>query len=148
MGEQGELNVGQLARERFGPAAVLVGFTTHAGTVTAASEWDGAAERKHVRPSLPGSYERLFHDAGIPRFLLPLRSDPDLSAACAASRLERAIGVMYLPETERRSHYFRARLADQFDYVLHFDLTRAVEPLERTSMWEAGEFAETFPSGL
>jgi erythromycin esterase-like protein/predicted phosphoribosyltransferase len=148
MGERGELNVGQLARERFGSAAVLVGFTTHTGTVTAASDWDGPAERKAVRPSLAGSYERLFHDAGIARFLLPLRSDPDLSAACAASRLERAIGVMYLPETERQSHYFRARLADQFDYVLHFDLTRAVEPLERTSMWDAGEFAETFPSGL
>jgi erythromycin esterase-like protein/adenine/guanine phosphoribosyltransferase-like PRPP-binding protein len=148
MGERGELNVGQLARERFGSAAVLVGFTTHTGTVTAASEWDGPAERKHVRPSLAGSYEHLFHDAGVPRFMLPLRSDPDLASACAAARLERAIGVMYLPATERQSHYFRAHLTDQFDYVLHFDLTRAVEPLERTSMWDAGEIAETFPSGL
>ena len=76
MGERGELNVGQLARELHGAGAVLVGFTTYTGTVTAASEWDGPAHRKHVRPALAGSYERLFHDAQIPRFLLPLRTDP------------------------------------------------------------------------
>lgn len=148
MGQAGELNVGQLARERFGAAAVLVGFTTHMGTVTAASEWDGPAQRKHVRPSLPGSYERLFHQAGIPRFLLSPRTDPDLASVLTAPRLERAIGVIYVPETERRSHYFHARLANQFDFVLHIDETRAVEPLERTAMWSAGEVAETFPSGL
>jgi erythromycin esterase-like protein len=116
--------------------------------VTAASEWDGPAHRKHVRPALAGSYERLFHDAGIPRFLLSLRNDPELASALAGPHLERAIGVIYAPETERRSHYFHARLPEQFDYVLHFDETRAVEPLERTAMWEAGEVAETFPSGL
>jgi erythromycin esterase-like protein len=148
MGEGGELNVGQLARERFGAEAVLVGFTTSTGTVTAASEWDGPAHRKHVRPALAGSYERLFHDAGIPRFLLSLRNDPELASALAGPHLERAIGVIYAPETERRSHYFHARLPEQFDFVLHFDETRAVEPLERTAMWEAGEVAETFPSGL
>jgi len=148
MGEHGELNVGQLARERFGAGAVLVGFTTHTGTVTAASGWDGPAERKHVRPAMSGSYERLFHDAGLSRALLPLRADAELAAALAAPRLERAIGVIYLPETERQSHYFHARLSDQFDYVLHFDHTRAVEPLERTAVWETGEIAETFPSGL
>jgi erythromycin esterase-like protein/predicted phosphoribosyltransferase len=148
MGASGELNVGQLAREEFGARAVLVGFTTHSGTVTAASEWDGPAHRKVVRPALAGSYERLFHETTIPRFLLPLRSDAELSSALAAPRLERAIGVLYLPETERRSHYFHARLSAQFDVVLHFDTTRAVEPLERTARWEAGEVAETFPSGL
>ena len=148
MGEGGELNVGQLARERFGAHAVLVGFTTYTGTVTAATEWDGPTHRRHVRPGLAGSYERLFHDAGIPRFLLPLRSSPELAQALAAPRLERAIGVIYAPETERRSHYFRARLPAQFDYVLHFDTTRALEPLERNALWEAGEVAETFPSGL
>jgi erythromycin esterase-like protein/predicted phosphoribosyltransferase len=148
LGQRGELNVGQLARERFGSAAVLVGFTTFTGTVTAASDWDGPAERKQVRPALAGSYEHLLHEAAIPRALLPLRSDPDLASALAAPRLERAIGVLYLPETERRSHYFRARLSDQFDYVVHIDRTRAVEPLERTSMWAAGEVEETFPSGL
>jgi erythromycin esterase-like protein len=148
MSERGELNVGQLVREHYGASAVLVGFTTHTGTVTAASEWDGPAHRKHVRPALAGSYERLFHDVQIPRFLVPMRTDLELSSALAAPRLERAIGVLYLPETERTSHYFHARLSAQFDFVLHFDETRAVEPLERSALWEAGEVAETFPSGL
>jgi erythromycin esterase-like protein len=148
MGEGGELNVGQLVREQFGMQAVLVGFTTATGTVTAATEWDGPAHRRHVRPPLANSYERLFHGIGIPRFLLPLRTDATLHAALSAPRLERAIGVLYVPETERRSHYFHARLSEQFDYVLHFDTTRAVEPLERSAGWEAGEVAETYPSGL
>lgn len=148
MGEGGELNVGQLVREHYGASGVLVGFTTYTGTVTAASEWDGPAHRKHVRPALAGSYERVFHDAHIPRFLLPLRTDLELASALGAPRLERAIGVLYLPESERNSHYFRARLPEQFDFVLHFDETRAVEPLERNALWEEGEVAETFPSGL
>jgi erythromycin esterase-like protein/predicted phosphoribosyltransferase len=148
MGQGGELNVGQLVREQHGASAVLVGFTTYTGTVTAASAWDGPAQRKHVRPALAGSYERLFHDLDIPRFLLPLRTDLDLASALAVPRLERAIGVLYLPESERISHYFHARLPEQFDFVLHFDETRAVEPLERNALWEAGEVAETFPSGL
>jgi erythromycin esterase-like protein/predicted phosphoribosyltransferase len=148
MGRVGEVNVGQLARTRFGAGAMLVGFTSYSGTVTAATAWDGPAHRRHLRPALAGSYERLFHDAGVPRFVLPLRTDPELASALAAPRLERAVGVLYLPETERHSHYFHAALADQFDAVVHIDETRAVEPLERTSEWEAGEFAETFPSGL
>jgi erythromycin esterase-like protein/predicted phosphoribosyltransferase len=148
MGESGELNVGQLVRERFGMDAVLIGITTHSGTVTAASEWDQPPERKQVRPSLPGSYERLFHETGVDRFLVPLRDDPALAGALDARRLERAIGVIYLPQTERRSHYFYARLARQFDFVLHIDRTTALEPLERTIGWETGEPAETFPSGL
>ncbi len=148
MGQSGELNVGQLVRERFGTDCVNIGFTTHAGTVTAASEWDGPPERKHVRQSLAGSYERLFHEAQIPRFLLPLRSEPALAQALAGPHLERAIGVLYIPRTERQSHYFHAHLADQFDYVIHIDETRAVEPLERSAGWEAGEVAETYPSGL
>lgn len=148
MGERGELNVGQLAREEYGAKAVLVGFTTYTGTVTAASEWDGPPHRKHVRPALPGSYERLFHDVHVPRFLLPLRTDLELASALATPRLERAIGVLYLPASERASHYFHARLPEQFDFVLHFDETRALEPLERNALWDAGEVAETFPSGL
>ena len=148
MREGGELNVGQLVREHFGAEAALVGFTTSTGTVTAATEWDGPAHRRHVRPALAGSYERLFHEVGIPRFFLSLRTDPELASALAGPWLERAIGVIYVPETERRSHYFHARLPEQFDFVLHFDETRAVEPLERSAMWEAGEVAETFPSGL
>src|SRR6266581_1818044 len=141
MSDYGELNVGQLVREHYGPAAVLIGFTTYEGTVTAASDWDGPAERKRVRPALDDSYEASFHDADIPNFLLPLRG-PD-SEAFRDSRLERAIGVIYLPQTERQSHYFEARLSDQFDAVIHFDETHALEPLERYALWESGEPPET-----
>ncbi len=148
MGRSGELNVGQLLREHFGTAVVNIGFTTHTGTVTAASEWDNPPERKHVRPSAAGSYERLFHDAGLERFLLRLERDSALSRALAGPLLERAIGVLYLPQTERQSHYFYAHLPDQFDFLIHIDQTRAVEPLERSAGWEAGELAETYPSGL
>ncbi len=148
MGESGELNLGQLVRESLGAKALLIGLTTHTGTVTAASEWDGPAHRKHVRPAIAGSFERLFHETGLRRLLLPLRTDLELASVLSTRRLERAIGVLYLPETERRSHYFHARMAEQFDYVIHVDDTRAVEPLERTSVWEAGEVAETYPSGL
>jgi erythromycin esterase-like protein/predicted phosphoribosyltransferase len=148
MGEQGELNVGQLARERFGKDVVSVGFSTHAGTVTAATDWDGPAHRRHVRPALLDSYERIFHESGLGWFLLPLKTDEALASALSGRRLERAIGVLYKPETERRSHYFHAKLAAQFDYVIHIDDTRAVEPLERSSAWEAAEPRETYPSGL
>jgi erythromycin esterase-like protein/predicted phosphoribosyltransferase len=148
MGDTGELNVGQLMRQKFATDALLVGFTTFTGTVTAASAWDGPAHRKHVRPALADSYERVFHQVGVPRFLLNLRGDSALWSALEGPQLERAIGVLYLPETERQSHYFQARLSDQFDVVLHFDETRALEPLERTPLWEDGELAETYPSGL
>ncbi len=147
MGERGELNVGQLVRERYGREAFLVGFSTYQGTVTAASDWGGDAERKRVRPALAGSYEALFHEVGIPDFLLDLR-DVETRKALRGPLLERAIGVIYKPETERWSHYFEARLPDQFDAVLHFDETRAVEPLERAPAWETGEPAETFPTGI
>ncbi|HXN52503.1 MAG TPA: erythromycin esterase family protein [Candidatus Acidoferrum sp.] len=145
MGDSGELNVGQLVRQRYGKDAVLVGFTTYTGTVTAASNWDAPAERKRVRPALDGSYEDLFHTTGIPSFLLNLRGADWLSGVLRQERLERAIGVIYLPESERVSHYFNARMADQFDAVIHIDQTRAVEPLERTAQWQAGELPETFP---
>jgi erythromycin esterase-like protein len=148
MGERGELNVGQLMRERYGRDAALVGFSTYTGSVTAASDWGGPAERKRVRPALPGSYEALFHETGLRRFALTLRDGGVAVEGLREPRLERAIGVIYLPGTERISHYFAARLADQFDAVLHFDETRAVEPLERTPGWEKGEVPETFPSGV
>src|SRR5581483_6175101 len=145
MGAAGELNVGQLVRQQHGDNAVLVGFTTYTGTVTAASDWDGPAERKQVRPALAGSYELLFHETANPAFLLILRGAKWLSGTLRQERLERAIGVIYLPQSERVSHYFGARLAEQFDAVIHFDQTRAVEPLERTAQWEGGEFPETYP---
>ncbi|MDT7573440.1 MAG: hypothetical protein QOE05_3614, partial [Actinomycetota bacterium] len=141
LGRQGELNLGQLVREHRGAAALLVGFTTYDGTVTAASDWGGPAERKRVRPALEGSWEQEFHGRGVARFLLEPKG-------LDGWRLERAIGVIYRPATERHSHYFQARLADQFDAVIHVDRTTAVEPLQRTSQWEEGELPNTFPWGV
>jgi erythromycin esterase-like protein len=145
MGDMGELNLGQLVRERHPGDSFLIGFTTHTGTVTAASNWDEPAQRKRVRPSLPGSYERLFHDVGQELFLL-LPQNETLRQALG-ERLERAIGVIYRPESERLSHYFKARLADQFDAVLHLDKTSALEPLERWSIDEL-DLPETYPYGV
>jgi erythromycin esterase-like protein len=147
LGEAGEWNVGQLVRQRWGDEALLVGFTTHHGTVTAASEWDRPAERKRVRPGLAGSYEALFHGVGETSFLLPLRG-AEIAEPLRPSRLERAIGVIYMPQTERLSHYFHASLPEQFDAVIHWDETRAVHPLERTPEWESAEPPETYPVGI
>ena len=152
MGEAGELNIGQLVRQRYDKEAVLMGFSTYTGTVTAASNWDEPGRRKRVRPGLPGSYEALFHDAGIPRFMLDLVEGSPVARDLREPQLERAIGVIYRPESERMSHYFEARLADQFDFVIHIDETRAVEPLDVDSGWAEGEsdkeeVPDTFPSG-
>jgi erythromycin esterase-like protein len=147
LGEGGEWNVGQLVRERHSDGTTLVGFSTYQGSVTAATEWDGPAECKRVRPALPESYEALFHAVGIPRFLLPLHPGGKAAEALRLARLERAIGVVYRPETERLSHYFFARVPEQFDAVLHFDETQAVEPLERLAPQDTTEAPETYPSG-
>jgi erythromycin esterase-like protein len=144
MGRGGEINVGQLARERFGDAVCLVGFTTYTGSVTAAHDWDEPAGRRLVRPGLAGSVEALFHRVGDPRFLLDLRRD-EVREALREPRLQRAIGVIYRPETERQSHYFEVDLTRQFDIVMHLDETRALEPLERGGAWEKGEPPETYP---
>lgn len=124
-----EWNLGQLVREQVGDDALLVGFTTYTGSVSAASEWGGEVVSKWVRPALPGSYEHLFHRTGLDRFFLPLREP--MADALHESMLERAIGVLYLPHSERVSHYFEASLAAQFDAVFHLDETEAVEPLAR-----------------
>jgi erythromycin esterase-like protein len=146
MGAARELNLGQLVRETYGAEAMLVGMTTYAGTVTAASEWGGPAERKTVLPALPGSYEAVFHATGLPRLLLMLNDSGGARERLRRRRLERAIGVLYLPETERVSHYFETSLPEQFDAVVHIDETRALEPLERTAAWHSGEVPETYPS--
>jgi erythromycin esterase-like protein len=138
LGEAGELNIGQLVRERHGEQSLLVGFTTYTGTVTAASDWGGPAERKRVRPAIRGSWEDLFHETGETRFLVEPRGLDE-------PRLERAMGVIYRPQTELASHYFRARLGEQFDAMIHIDESRAVEPLERTVIWDQGELPETYP---
>jgi len=147
MREQGEINVGQLVRERYGTDTVSVGFTTYQGTVTAASAWDGPTERKRVRPALPESYEALLHETGIANFLLTW-NDARVRKLFDQRRLERAIGVIYVPETERLSHYFYATLPAQFDAVLHFDQTQAVDPLEGDQSWPDEEAPETFPTGM
>lgn len=147
VGAQGQLTLGQLARERHGRACRLIGMSTYTGTVTAAGEWGGPAERKNVRPGLPSSSEALLHDTGEPSFWV--RCDaPGAAGDLRQVRLYRAIGVIYRPDTERHSHYFHTRLGDQFDAVVHIDTTSALEPLERTSLWVAGQTPETYPTGL
>ncbi|QOY92996.1 erythromycin esterase family protein [Massilia sp. UMI-21] len=148
IGRQGEWNVGELARKAYGPDACLIGFSTYDGRVTAASEWDGPARHKHVRPGMPGSYEHLLHSVGMARFFLPLREPGPARDVLMEERLERAIGVLYLPRSERHSHYFMAQLARQFDAVIHIDRTSAVTPLDASSGWHTGEAPETYPQGL
>jgi erythromycin esterase-like protein len=148
LGTEGEVNVGQLVREQHPRDTMLVGFTTFSGTVTAASDWDAPPERKRVRPALRESYERVFHDTGLGNFLLLFDHGHEMAWELDEPRLERAIGVIYRPESERSSHYFSASLSRQFDAVFHYDVTRAVEPLERSSLWDRGELPETFPTAL
>jgi len=115
--------------------------------VTAASDWDAPAERKRVRPGLAGSYERTFHASGLGRFWIDL-GERDAATALRGAQLQRAIGVIYRPETERWSHYFEARLPEQFDAMIHLDNTTALTPLDRTGGWDEGEPPETWPTGM
>lgn len=151
MSAEGELNLGQLVRERHGREAFLLGFTTYHGTVTAASNWDEPAQQRRVRPALTGSYEALLHEVATPEmpdFLINLRN-PAVAASLRPARLERAIGVIYRPETERFSHFFLADLPAQFDAVIHLDRTTALTPLDPDPGWEtAEELPETFPFGV
>ena len=148
VGRMGEWTVGQLARQQWGKdEVVLVGFSTYHGHVTAASAWDEPPERKRVNPGLPHSYEDVFHRSGIDRFYLPLRERNHATEALMQERLQRAIGVVYLPRTERQSHYFMSRLPDQFDAILHFDHTDSVRPLDHGTL-SGDEPPETYPSGL
>ena len=148
MGGRGEFNIGQLMRERYADRAVNVGFMTYSGTVTAATDWDEPGQRRRVRPGMEGSYERLMHEVEKPAFLLRLNQDNALVEQLREPRLERAIGVVYRPETERMSHYFLASLPDQFDALLHFDETQALEPLDLVEHWQINEEPETYPFGL
>jgi erythromycin esterase-like protein len=153
MSTRGELNVGQLARQRYGEHAVaLIGLTTYDGEVTAATDWGQPARRRTVRPGLPESYEHLLHEVvderlAPARFWMPM-TDPDAAAVLAEPRLERAIGVVYRPQTERASHYFPARLDRQFDVVVHIDRTSALQPLDDIAAWDPLEPPETYPTGI
>jgi erythromycin esterase-like protein len=144
---RGELNIGELCRRRFGDEAALIGFGTDHGTVAAASDWDGEMQIKTVRPANAESYERLCCDAEVGRFLLDLRAEahPDLHAELTDPRLERAIGVIYRPDTERLSHYFEASLAQQFDAYVWFAETHAVAPLPSAPPQGA---PDTYPFGV
>jgi protein-L-isoaspartate(D-aspartate) O-methyltransferase len=150
MGERGEHNVGQLARQRFGPAAQLVGFGTHPGTVAAASNWGEPMQVMEVRPSHSRSYEHVAHESGVEHFILHLRkpSDPAVRQRLGDPRLERAIGVIYRPETELQSHYFHASLPRQFDEWIWFDRTEAVTQIGEEHRPELAGLPETFPFGL
>lgn len=148
VGGDGQLTLGQLVRERYGDDCRLIGFTTYSGTVTAASQWGGIAERKTVRRALNGSVEEMFHETGRSDFLVSPMLTRSVAAPLDVVRLGRAIGVIYLPETERQSHYYHVRPSEQFDAIIHIDRTRALEPLEVTSHWVAGETPETYPTGL
>lgn len=148
MREYGEYNLGQLVREKYGDAARSIGCSTYAGTVTAAADWDEPAERMLVRPGLPGSYEALFHACGLGNFWMDLTHAGEAAELLRGPRLQRALGVVYRPHTERLSHYFHVSLSRQFDLLLHFDQSRAVKPLDLSSHWRAGEVPETFPGGM
>ncbi len=150
LGADGQLSLGQLVRERHGDQCRLIGFSTYQGTVTAASEWGGPSELKTVRPGLPGSLEELLHEAGSSPFLVRMNQDhpSDATEVLACVRLHRAIGVIYRPETERYSHYFHVRPADQYDAMIHLDVTTALTPLEPMSPRAEGQTPETYPSGL
>jgi erythromycin esterase-like protein len=154
MSRRGELNLGQLARERYADDVRLIGFSTNTGTVTAAHDWDEPGRQMRVRPSLEGSYERVFADVadslGVPRFVLRLRDRQAASQALSEPRLHRAIGVIYRPETERQSHYYDVELPRQFDAMIHLDVTSAIRGLEPDEQWEQGadEPPETYPTGI
>jgi len=148
MGQAGEWNIGQLARQSYGDDCRSIGFTTYSGTVTAASEWDGPTRTIPVRPARADSYESLMHDTEIPAFTLNLKKPSRVADSLRTPMRERAIGVIYRPESELASHYFKAALSDQFDAIIHFDESCAVEPIELEAKKSCGEPAETFPSGI
>ena len=144
---RGELNIGQLCRERYGDQAALIGFGTHFGKVACASIWDGATEIKDVRPSLPESFERLCHDSGKEAFLLDFGRDHALSDALGVDCTERYIGVIYRPETERASHYMGSAVSRQYDAFVWFEETTAVTPLEASKCTHHG-VPDTYPFGV
>jgi erythromycin esterase-like protein len=141
-----EINLGQRCRERFGDEAALIGFGTNSGKVAAATDWDGEMEIKQIRPGMENSYERAFHESGIDRHLLDFRRHRELEKRLSAPMLERFIGVIYRPDTERASHYVNSSIARQFDAFVWFDRTTPVSPL--ASVGTGSEPSATYPFGL
>ncbi|HVZ30263.1 MAG TPA: erythromycin esterase family protein [Asticcacaulis sp.] len=149
-GAHGEVNIGQLTRQRHPGETLLIGFSTHGGQVTAAQDWDEPEENRQVRPALVGSIEDVFHRIEVRDFLLNLRDSDEVRDLLAPPRLERFIGVIYRPDTERQSHYFEVKLAQEFDAILHLDVTGALTPLDPSPHWHGLVHAaeETWPTGL
>lgn len=150
MASYNEINVGQLVKEAFGAQAFSVGFTTYSGRVAAASSWGADVEHKKVMPALANSIEAFFHESGVANFVLILAQYPEVYALFNHDDyVQRAIGVIYRPQTERQSHYFYAQLAKQFDAIIHYDESSAVTPLEKSTAWHSGQDApETYPFGV
>lgn len=148
MKKRGEFNIGQLVRSAYKEKTLLVGFSTCRGTVTAADNWDDPERTMQVNEPFPGSYEDVFHHVNYKSFLLDLRTGNEAVDKLMEPRLQRAIGVIYRPDTERYSHYFLSCLPEQFDFILHYDETHAVEPLRTAMHAHRGELDETYPSGL
>lgn len=147
VGADGQLTLGQLVREKYGQRCRILGFSTYQGTVTAADEWGGTPRRMTTLPALPGSIEEVFHRAPMRSFFLSSQS-AGAAEAVDSIRLARAIGVVYLPDTERQSHYFHVRVPEQFDAYIHLDQTRALRPLEPLGSWDDSQHPETYPTGL
>lgn len=150
MATRGEFNLGELIRRRDDRDAFVIGFTTYDGTVAAASNWDGPVRQRALRPGLAGSLEDLLHEVGLegdPNLWLDC-SDHRVRAALGGLRLQRAVGVVYKPETERASHYMTTRVVDQFDLLIHLDRTTAIEPLETGEHWTRVDTPDTFPTGV
>ena len=148
MSSRGKINIGQLVKETYGNDAISIGFTTYDGHVTAASNWGESPQCKKVNPALAESYEWLFHQVGIPNFYLNLSHAKSSMPELNNTRLERAIGVLYLPSTERQNHYFTAQLLDQFDALIHIDTSHALEPIKKVEGWADPEVPETYPFGV
>ncbi|MEV0074824.1 erythromycin esterase family protein [Nocardia neocaledoniensis] len=147
-GAEGQVTIGQLMRQRHGAHCRTIGWSTYDGAVTAAQNWGGAAEHERVRTALPSSLETLLHDTGVGEFMVRTDTDDAAAGELDQPRLQRAIGVVYRPGTERQSHYFHTRAAAQFDAIIHIDRTTALQPLEPTSRWSAARTPETYPTGL
>lgn len=150
MASYGQINIGQLAKELYGAGAISVGFTMYTGTVSAASAWGGNVERKYVQPAFEDSIESFFHLSDKKAFYIALDEDPAIYQFFdTKDYLQRAIGVVYLPQVERHSHYFSAEITRQFDVIIHFDVSHAVEPFDKSTEWQEAEDApETFPFGV
>ena len=148
MHKRGEFNIGQLIKDKYRDESLLIGITCSYGTVLAADNWDEPGQIKRMNTPLPGSYEDLFYGIEKHGFLLDLRDNNTAVASLMTPRLQRSIGVVYKQETERYSHYLESCLPEQFDFILHFDETNAIEPLDTQTRKYYSEYGETYPSGL